>query len=166
VNSNIFYQQIRQHGVAGQVTLDHGMPTWFRHHSRKWIPWMFLVIMSVFVGCTGTNDDFSRVVISGEVTFSEEPVPYGMIRFVPEKGSKLPVAAATIEAGRYNASNKGGIPVGTYRVEITGYRQPLVDNVPLETGNPQYLPEKYNRHSEIELAIDLKTVSTLDFHLK
>lgn len=49
-------------------------------------------------GC-GSNDDIDRVVVSGRVTYRDEPVADGTIRFVPTYGLKLPISCGAISSG-------------------------------------------------------------------
>lgn len=152
-------------GIATHVIFSHAIAELGRM-TRRVTSWLSLVAILGFSGCAKANDGPPRIILSGEVTFSGEPVPYGAVRFVPAKGSNLPVAAALIEAGHYLANNKGGVPAGTYRVEITGYRQPLAGDIFQDAPNPQYLPDKYNRRSEIEQTVKPGTTQSLDFHLE
>lgn len=47
----------------------------------------------------------------------------GMLRFVPiEAGSELPSTSGRIVDGQYRIDQKGGVPLGKYRVEIDARR--------------------------------------------
>jgi hypothetical protein len=114
--------------------------------------------MPVLTGC-GTNGP-QRAAVSGAVTYRGKPVALGQIRFVPKPGTEAPVSGAEIHDGKYEVL-KGGVPVGTHRVEILGHRslQPGVD--PAQAiGGPnlgpameQYIPPKYNAATQLEMTI-------------
>ena len=80
-----------------------------------------------------------------------------------------------IKNGQYTADSKGGVPVGTHKVEILGYQadpniEPVPEDVPgVEGGTPgeQYIPEKYNKQTELKLSIESGSGKiTKDFQLK
>lgn len=107
-----------------------------------------------FSGCGQSDDNFERVIVSGAVTFDGQPISSGRIRFIPTGDNNAPVAGAVIDAGRYSVTNKGGVPIGAYRVEITAERlmkgaDPDADIPTLE----QYIPVRYNRSSNLTLSV-------------
>jgi hypothetical protein len=60
-------------------------------------------------------------------------------------------------AGRSSQSGVGGVPVGTHRVEIRAFcPDEDAEPDPLEGDLPrkQYLPEKYNTKTEMEITIE------------
>jgi len=79
------------------------------------------VIMALPLGC-GHRSNLSRKVIHGSVTCGGESVPRGFVRFVPIVGTSGPATAARIVDGQYRAENRGGVPLGKHRVEITAQR--------------------------------------------
>ena len=107
-------------------------------------------------GCGG-GDGPERAVVTGKVTFQGEPLANGEIRFVPTKGTEAPVSGASIAEGAYRADGLGGVPVGTHKVVIQGFRAadtPVHD--PIEGDyypRVQYLPVKYNDQTELEITI-------------
>ena len=114
-----------------------------------------------FLICLGCGHDGGpdRAVISGAVTFAGKPLEEGRIMFVPAKGTKGPTSGAEIVGGKYTVKAKGGVPLGTHRVEITAFRQlPIPPGVPesaFDQGPPreQFIPAKYNRQSELKIEI-------------
>lgn len=105
-----------------------------------------------------------RVVVSGAVTYQGEPIGEGCIRFMPTAESMVPMAGSWITDGKYKISGRGGVPVGTHKVEIEGYRinmkalrpgQPVPQSA-MEKGAPrvQYLPECYNAKSELQITLE------------
>ncbi len=112
------------------------------------------VLLSPLFGC-GRGDGIERVAISGSVTFQDEPVVDGQIRFIAQPGTKAPALIERISDGRYATTSSGGVPVGRYRVMIRSWDP----NSPLPKGpddppRPQLLPAKYNSQSMLELVVE------------
>lgn len=102
-------------------------------------------------GCGGRSD---RVVVSGTITYDGAPIEKGQIRFVPTNGA---IVIDPIDLGHYSTADAGGVPLGSHRIEITGYDGEEYANAPTGPGAPpvrQLLPEKYNRQSELTVTID------------
>ena len=120
-----------------------------------------VLMTALLVGC-GENDGLERVVVSGAVTYQGKPIPVGMIRFVPPPTSAAPASGSQIIDGRYSANIRGGVPVGTYKVNIEAYStapnntstpsQPTPPGLPAVV-NKQYLPAKYNANTTLEITI-------------
>lgn len=99
--------------------------------------------------------------VSGTVTFAGAPVSNGDIIFIPENTSLAPEAGA-IAGGRYSALVKPG----KCRVEITALN--IGPNTPVIMGSPiaaNYIPEKYNRQSELTAEIQPRDGNVFDFPL-
>ncbi len=116
-----------------------------------------------FAGCGSEGPE--RAIVSGTVSYGGEPIKAGQIRFIPSKGTKAPTSGAEIIDGRYTAEARGGVPVGTHRVEILAHRpnarfRELTESLPpdaTELERPprqQYMPAKYNTNSELEITIE------------
>jgi hypothetical protein len=113
------------------------------------------------IGC-GTGGGPERAVVSGQVTFRGEPVANGEIRFEPAQGTRANVCGASIRDGRYRIANKGGVPVGTYRVILRGFRPAGGTSRQRASGDPmsgegpavQYLPQQYNERSTLTVTIE------------
>lgn len=125
-----------------------------------------LLLMVIMTGC-GQNGGPPRTVVVGTVTYCNEPIAQGQIRFVPTRGSTAPVSIADIRDGKYRADAKGGVPVATQKVEIyafrpdpkfseaSGQRPPSVAATSDWPPKEQYLPGKYNSISELEIVVEL-----------
>ena len=74
---------------------------------------------AVAAGCGG--DRATSRVVSGTVSIGGSPVESGQVRFVPIKGTSGPTSVGQIAAGKYRIEARGGVPVGTHRVEIVEY---------------------------------------------
>ena len=126
-------------------------------------------------GCAQEGPE--RVIVSGSVTYQGQPLGDAQIRFMPTKGTQAPVSGAAVGDGKYVVDGKGGVPVGTHRIEITAYR--IDPNYKPPAGEAaqfvndlegppreQYIPEKYNRNSELEITIETGSDDvTRDFDL-
>lgn len=139
--------------------------SWFRR--AGWV--CLAVALSCSGGCQGRSDGPPRVVVAGSATYDGQPIERGTIRFVPDASSNLPLTVATIANGTYRADNKGGVPVGTHRVEIHGFRTTDggANADPAHVREEQYLPAKY--HAESTLTIDVRAdtdVLVQDFTLE
>ena len=103
-------------------------------------------------GCRG--DGIDRVIVTGDVRWNGGAVEDGQIRFVPQQGTVGPVTIRPIRGGKYACQEAGGLPIGTYRVEILVWDP----NVPLQLGpgvppRPQWAPAKYNKNSELVVTL-------------
>jgi hypothetical protein len=121
-----------------------------------------VVVVTITSGCGQSGPE--RVEVSGTVAYQGQPVKEGMIRFIPTKGTEGPAWGARIVDGKYSARGKGGVPVGTHKVEIIAHRdkpKPARSTSPPPSGfeldapvpREQYLPEKYNTKTELEITI-------------
>ena len=100
--------------------------------------------------------------MSGTVTYNGKPIPAGDIRFVPVATSAVPMAGAEIKDGQYRVDGRGGVPVGTHKIEIDAYRADATGrkgNAPppmMARGVQrfQYLPKRYNFDSQMKITIE------------
>src|SRR5688572_29535122 len=93
--------------------------------SMKSVPFVLLacVILAQLAGC-GANEGPQRVIVQGKVAFEGQPVANGQILFYPTGDTRGPVSGGPIKDGQYVAKARGGVPIGTHRVEITAFRAP------------------------------------------
>ena len=63
------------------------------------------------------------VVVHGTVSVGGQTPDSGEIRFIPVDGTTGPVNAGAIIAGKYEIKGRGGVPRGTYRVEIVAKKK-------------------------------------------
>lgn len=124
---------------------------------NRTLVWLMLLLVT---GCDSGKPGLERVVVHGAVTWHGEPVANGNIRFVPVDRTSGPISGASIADGEYTAAGNGGVPVGSYRIEIEAYRsaedtgtQGMTDRPPRE----QFLPAKYNVESLLRLRVDSGT---------
>lgn len=117
------------------------------------------LLLAVCNGCRRTGPE--RVIVSGTVSYRGEPIPKGTIRFIPGRNQQIPSAVARILDGKYSAGANGGVCVGNYRIEIEAHRtdpryqtSATPTEAEAELPTQQYLPEKYNRQTQLEIAIE------------
>ncbi len=126
-------------------------------------------LLLTIVGCSNASSNApDRRIVEGSVSYAGNPLADGMIRFVPVTGG--PVATAIISDGKYKVDNKGGVPVGKVRVEITATSDEATLNQGLPDATPAkqviIIPKKYNTESTLEETIaDEPGQQVLDFTL-
>ena len=127
-----------------------------RHILRwTWSSALVVFIFLPFTGC-GHKSGLERIYVSGQVTYADKPIELGQIRFVPESNTTAPITVEQIRDGQFETATTGGVPVGSYRVELRMYDPEEYQNAPRTAGSPavkQLLPDKYNRNSELNITI-------------
>ena len=129
-----------------------------------------LLVVLVVAGCSGRKGP-ERVVVSGHIQYQDQPLDNGNIQFIPINGTSGPVSGAVIREGQYRVDGRGGVPVGTHRVEITAFRIPPgvdVDKLdPDEYRREPIVPARYNVNSKLEFTVESGQRSvTKDFELQ
>lgn len=122
------------------------------HRTRLITLAAMVALLPLALGC---GDGMNRVGMSGKVTYDGQPVVDGLIRFVPKAGTEMPLTVEPIKDGRYNTSTSGGVPAGSYKVDIRAFHPD--DPVPMGPGAPgrrQLLPPKYNNQTELEITLE------------
>ena len=121
---------------------------------------VYALIATCCVGCGGRGGP-ERVEVSGTVTYNGTPIPEGTIRFVPGQHSMVPLSGAPISEGAYRVDQQGGVPVGTHKIEIEAFRKVQPSGQRATGGlhsneefRQQYLPDRFNRRSELEITIE------------
>ena len=138
-----------------------------RKSDRRSIWWC--VCAWVLLSLTGCGDSSDRQSLEGTVTFNGVPLAEGQITFVPQRGTKGPTAGGTITEGHFSISPEGGTFTGTFRVEITARRKTgkqVKDRMgQMRDGIEQFLPERYNRQSELTAEVTESGLSQSEFDL-
>jgi hypothetical protein len=116
-------------------------------HKLRWLL-AIGTIAALAVGCRPSSG-IQRVVVRGAVTLNGSPVEDGQIRFVPIDGTAGPVTIARISGGKYVADDKGGVPAGRVRVEISAWDPKLPPGGRGEPTRPDLVPDKFNERSEL-----------------
>ena len=152
---------------------DHRKPN--RSARRLCLSLSFACALAAFLcgGCRHGDSGPDRVIVSGAVVYQGTPVAEGIIHFTPTKGSTGPVTIVKIADGKYRADAKGGVPVGTQKVEISASRpnpkyagKPAPGPVRQWPPQEQYIPAKYNSRSELEIVLEPRQGdTTINFDL-
>lgn len=108
------------------------------------------------VGGCASGNDIPRAIVEGEVSYNGQPIKNGQISFRPIEGTPGPVSTAPIVDGKYTVTNKGGVPIGKQRVVIEGY-EPPPPGADADAGAVQFVPDKFNRNSELTADIDAES---------
>lgn len=127
------------------------------------LPALVIVGGALISGCSGTGEN--RAIVTGRVTYNNVPVADGLIRFVPTGDTKGNITVTRISEGAYRSDGIGGVPIGTHRVEIRSF-DPNDKRSGLGPARAQFLPDKYNKQSELTADLTGKSgVVTIDFDL-
>jgi len=123
--------------------------------SRHWVLPGVLILICL-AGCGGARDAMERVVVTGAVTKSGEPLSKGRITLYPTGKTKGPTSGGEIQEGKYRIEAKGGVPVGTHRVEIHQFEmKPSIPGRPSALDiEVNLLPEQFNTKSTVELEVE------------
>jgi hypothetical protein len=78
-----------------------------------------MLISSLILGCgSGAAEGPPRADVRGVVTLDGQPLPEGVIRFVPLAGTPGPKTSIAISDGKFSADALTGPVVGAHRIEI------------------------------------------------
>jgi hypothetical protein len=126
----------------------------------------------------GCRSEATRgVMLEGYVNFNGEPIADGTISLLPLGDTPGPSVMGIIHNGKYAISQSDGPTVGSYRVEIEGFRKTgrqIPDMAsPLRPGQQRgtmdekrpYIPEKFNVSSVLTTKITTET-KELNFDLQ
>ncbi|WP_406693704.1 hypothetical protein V5E97_21975 [Singulisphaera sp. Ch08] len=129
-----------------------------------------IVVLALFGGCGGADDDLPRQEISGNVILQGEPLLQGMIQFRPETNQGT-FASAAIKDGEYSIPRHEGPVAGGYRVIITS--PPKSTAAPSDSGPgktppspPDLIPAKYNASSTLNAEVKAGQPNRFNFDLK
>jgi hypothetical protein len=78
-----------------------------------------ILFSGLILGCgSGAADGPPRADVRGTVTLDGQPLPEGLIRFVPLEGTPGPKTSVAILNGQFSADASTGPAVGAHRIEI------------------------------------------------
>jgi hypothetical protein len=125
---------------------------------------IFVLFAVTLIGC-GKSD--GRIAIKGNVVLDGVPLTDGTVTFFPVSGGSGVSSGGSIKQGLYTSD----IMPGKYVVQITANRKTgkmltlSPDDPPLEEFE-QYIPDKYNKNSELTIDVENKSKQTFDFTLE
>ncbi len=125
--------------------------------------WAAVLALPLLAGCGGSEGP-PRKAVSGTVSLDGQPLPSGMIRFIPSGDNRGPAAAAVIENGAYELPESEGPVLGAQRVEIeaTNYHGFAIDDEAAYAAQVEQrgarppknpIPETYNRSSTLSITV-------------
>ena len=128
-------------------------------------------LVMTFGGCSGNSDGLPREAVSGTVTLDGQPLPEGLIQFLPSSPKEVMSGGAVIEGGKFSIARNEGLLPGTYRVEIsssTGLEPPPPGEPPgpAKGTAKDLIPEQYNRKTTLTAEVRAAGPNTFDFPLK
>ena len=129
-----------------------------------------ILSVSLLLAVAGCDSGDGRLEVSGTVTLDGEPLPSGSISFRPMQGTHGPTGGGEIVDGRFSIRSDKGVMPGSYRVEISATRKTgkkVMDTI-LQTEVDeivQYLPDKYNKDSELVRELTEAGPNELTFEL-
>ncbi|UUO06512.1 hypothetical protein M4951_24610 [Blastopirellula sp. J2-11] len=134
-----------------------------------------MTALLLLLGCDSGDQGLSRASVSGSVYVNGEPLQTGLIAFKPTQGTPGPSVGGNIVGGVFNIPQVDGPCQGTHRVEVramraTGRRSKegsgseTPDRVVEEIA--QYIPEKYNRRSDLVAELTTSKVDGLTYELE
>lgn len=139
--------------------------------------WFLIGAVLLAVGCGESRPP--TYPTSGQVSFNGVPVEDGTVTFLPIEGTPGSNVAAAIAQGAYATTAEAGLAVGSYRVEIDGFRKTgrtvrdlaspdrRLAEPPLIEERVMYLPPKFNTQSELSVEVsEAADVAKLDFDLR
>lgn len=129
-----------------------------------------LILMFVVVGCAKPTPMRLLATAEGEISYAGEPVPTGIVTFLPVPEDGRPIVGGPIIKGRYVVASDAGLSVGSYRVEIrwgkaTGEKIKDAGYGVSPDVFAEGLPAKYNAESELNATFH-EGANTLDFILE
>jgi hypothetical protein len=138
------------------------------------IAWLLVISLP---GCGGGDEDApQRAAVEGSVSFDNQPLRQGVIRFVPTNGTEGPKTSVLITQGKFSAEAENGPIVGTHRIEIesTDTAGLAIDDedalARLQSGPPQpfevvEVPASYNRQSTLTKTVTAEGPNSYEFSL-
>ncbi len=127
--------------------------------SRSHVPCGMLFPLTCFLlggGCSNPGPDYPHAQLAGTVTVAGEPLPSGLIIFMPLESNRGGGVKATITDGHYLANDvpKGAVQVTFHAIKLTGRMvnspsssEPLPEQIDL-------IPDAYRDGLEIKVTED------------
>lgn len=138
---------------------------------RRWA----MAALLLTLGCDSGDQGLSRASVSGSVYVNGELLKTGQIAFKPTNGTPGPSVGGDIVGGVFEIPQVDGPCQGTHRVEIRAMRatgRRAKEGSGSETPDQyvdeitQFIPEKYNRHSDLVADLTSSKVEGLKFELE
>ena len=92
------------------------------------------------IGCGGSTTK----VVHGTLSCGGEKPTEGYVCFVPVEGTAGPMSSGRIVDGEYRIDDRGGVPIGKYRVEVRAAKKTgrqVIGSVPMTPGERAIIDE-------------------------
>jgi hypothetical protein len=116
------------------------------------------VALALALGCSSQPD---TCTVTGNVTWNGEALEDGDIVFQPADGKGLPAAGKIVD-GAYEVQAR----TGPKRVEIRAVKEGKFDKAMNSAAMVPFIPERYNRKSELKADVTAGSANRFDFNLK
>lgn len=121
---------------------------------QLFLPYTLLVVV-LASGC-GEKNELGRKLIRGRVTLDGESLDFGSIQFAPQQAGVA--SGAEIRQGEYEIPVSQGLTPGSYVVRVyaaDGQAEAVEPTLPGPgiKVQPERVPARYNRKSELELVV-------------
>lgn len=157
-----------------KATADSEIPSSNRSAKLLETGFQFLLGGFLLMTITGCGSKPTPCSVSGNVTFDGKPIENGSLKFEPVGKSDSPGGRSVITGGKYTVALDQGMLPGQYRAVIYAMKETgkEITNAEVLPGDPtgprketvQFLPEKYNSASELQ--VDFKAgENSKDFDL-
>lgn len=123
---------------------------------RSHLPWLVVLLLIAAPGCSGEEGP-ARYRVSGTITHRGEPVPVGVIQFMPDssQGNNGPAGFADIKDGKFDTELAGkGTIGGPHLVMVDAFSG---KNINLDVSpNGDTLVAGYQKRVTLEMAAETK----------
>ncbi len=128
-------------------------------------------LLSLSIGCSGSDDGLPREAVSGTVTLDGKPLASGTISFSPKGGGTA--GGGDIKEGSFSIAREVGLLPGNYGVAIYASDRPAGQERPKQAGGlkefkvaKELIPTKYNSESKLTAEIKKGGGNSLQFALE
>lgn len=137
--------------------------------------WLVVLVLTVSLNVTGCSESGPpRVPVSGRVTVDGEPLAWGAILFIPERGTAGPKAGVEVVNGEFSAERHDGPVVGKLRVQIRNDRDQetmkttgdgTANSATENADSKPSIPSRYNRYSQLVIETSTTGENYFEFDL-
>ena len=140
-----------------------------RRHGRFAALLLFVAVVVVAAGCSGTGDDLPREAVSGTVTLDGQSLANGAIQFTPT-GNGTTSGGSPITGGKYSIDREHGLVPGSYKVTVNAASKTTEAPKQADPGRPnrserakELIPAKYNAQTTLTAEVKKGGSNDLQF---
>lgn len=141
-------------------------------HRRVHLFCVAVLLAAALSGC-GPGNPLGREAVSGKVVVDGQPLPRGLIHFVPRKQQGTTRTGTVITNGEYALPTEKGLPPGEYVVSLLAVERTEILNPNTPPGSESFarekrqrIPVQYNLKSELVREVTNKGPNVFDFDIK